>query len=83
MTWPFGLLSASRPWPCEERAERAIYIGVQEKPDVSPMYGRMDGEGELLYGAALMASGPVEIKRRPGVNGNVVTVVVDIGALGH
>ena len=27
------------------------------------MYGGTDGEGELLYGLALMASGPAEIER--------------------
>ena len=47
------------------------------------MYGGTDGEGEPLYGAALMASESAEIERKLRVNGNVVTVLVDSGASGH
>ena len=46
------------------------------------MYGRTDGERKSLYGAALIASEPAEIERKPRVNGNVVTVLIDSGASG-
>ena len=82
-TWSFGSLSASRPWPFEERAKPAISLGGQEKPDFSYMYGTTDGEGEQLYDTALMASRPAEIERKPYVNGNVDAVLVDRGASGH
>ena len=64
-TWPFGLLSASRPWPFEERAKPVISFGGQEKPDFSYMYGGTDGEGEPLYGLAPMESEPAEIETPP------------------
>ena len=82
-TWPFGSLSASRPWPFEEQAKPAIYFGGQEKPDVSYMYGGTDGEGEPLYGMAPMESEPAEIEHKPHESSNVVTVLVDSGASGH
>lgn len=47
------------------------------------MYGATNDESERLYGAALVASGPVEIERKPHANGNVVNVLVDSGISGH
>ena len=79
-TWSFGSLSASRPWPFEERAKPAISFGGQEKPDFY-MYGGTDGEGEPPYGMAPMESEPARIERNE--SGNVVTVLVDNGASGH
>ena len=43
----------------------------------------IDGWGESLYSVALMTSGPGEIERKPRVNGNVVTILVDSGASCH
>ena len=68
-TWRFGPLSASRPWAFEERTKPPLSFGGQEKPYFSYLYRGTDAEGELLYGAGLMASGPTEIERKPHVNG--------------
>ena len=38
---------------------------------------------EPLYCAPLMTSGPTEIERKPHVNGQFYTVLIDIGAWGH
>ena len=63
-TWPFGSLSASRPWPFDERAKPAISFVGQEKPDFY-MYGGTDGEGEPRYSTTPMESEPSEIERTP------------------
>ena len=47
------------------------------------MYGRTDGEGQLLYDTALMASGPAAFKHKPSSGDDTVTVLVDSRASGH
>ena len=58
-TWPFGSLSASRPWPFEERAKPDLWFRCQEKPDFY-MFGGTDGEGEPLYGLTPNESEPAD-----------------------
>ena len=66
-----------------EREKPAISLGGQDEPDLSYMYEGTDGEGELLYGPALMASGPAAFKHMPSAGDDSVTVLVDSGAVGH
>ena len=80
--WPFSSLSASRPWPFEERAKPAISFGVQEKSDFSYMNGETDGDGGSFYGMAPVEPEPAEIECKPDESGNV-TVLVDSRASGH
>ena len=47
------------------------------------MYEGTDGEGEPLYGTALMASGPAAFKHSSIAGDDGVTVLVDTGASGH
>ena len=82
-TWPFGSLTAARPWPFVEREKPAISLGGQDEPDLSYMYGGIDGEGEPVCGTALMASGPAAFKHKPSAGDDSVTVLVDSGASGH
>ena len=82
-TWSFGLLTATRPWPFVEREKPAILLGGQDEPDLSYMCGGADDEGELLYGMALMASGPTAFKHKPSVGDDSVTVFVKSGPSGH
>ena len=82
-TWPFGPLTAAHPWPFVEREKPAISLGGQDEPDLSYMYGGADGEGEPLYGTALMASGPAALKHKPSAGDDSVTVLVDNGTSGH
>ena len=82
-TWAFGPPTAARPWPFVEREKSAIFLGGQNEPDLSYMYGGIDGEGEPLYGTALMASGPAAFKHKPSAGDDSVTVLVDNGASGH
>ena len=49
----------------------------------SPMHGGTDGEGEPLYGTALMASEPAAFKHKPSAGEDSVTVFVDSGAFFH
>ena len=73
----FGPLTAACPWPFGDREKPVIYLGGQDEPDLSYMYGGTDGEGEPLYGTALMASGPVAFKHKPSAVDNSVTVLVN------
>lgn len=57
----------------EEHDKPAISFGDQEEPDFSCIYGGTGGEGEPLYGTALVASVPAEFERKPHVNANVIT----------
>ena len=66
-----------------EREKPAISLGGQDKPDLSYMYEGTDGEGELLHGPALIASGPATFKHMPSAGDDSVTVLVDSGAFGH
>ena len=34
-SWPFGTLTAARPWPFVEREKPAISLGGQDEPDLS------------------------------------------------
>ena len=47
------------------------------------MYGRTDGEGQLLYDTALMVLGPAAFKHKPSSGDDTVTVLVDSRASGH
>ena len=77
-------LSASRPWPFEERAKPAISFGVQERSNFSYMNGGTDGEGGSFYGMAPVEPELAEIERKPLESGNnVATVLVDSGASSH
>ena len=58
-------------------------LGGQDEPDLSYMFGGGDGEGEPLYGMALIASGPAAFKHKPSAGDDSVTVLVDSGASGH
>ena len=66
-----------------EREKPAISLGGQDEPDLSYMYEGTDGEGEPLYGPALMALGPAAFKHMPSAGDDSVTVLVDSGAFGH
>ena len=44
---------------------------------------RIDGEGELLYGTALMTSEPAASKHKASAGDDSVSVLVDSGASGH
>ena len=82
-TWPFGPLTAARPWPFLEREKPAISLGGQDESDLSYMYGGTDNEDEPLYRTALMASGPAAFKHKPSAGDESVTVLVDSGASDH
>ena len=82
-TWPFGLLTATRPWSFVERKKLAILLGEEDEPDLSFMYGGADGKGEPLYGTALVASGPAAFKHKPSAGDDSVTALVGSGASGH
>ena len=82
-TWPFGPPTAARPWPFVEREKPAFSLGGQDEPDLFYIYGGTDGEGEPLYGTALMASGPAAFKHKLSAGDDRVTVLVDSGASGH
>ena len=64
-TWPFGPLTAARPWSFVEREKPAISLGGHNEPDLYYMYEGTDGELEPLYGTALIASGPAALKHKP------------------
>ena len=66
-----------------EREKPAISLGGQDDPNSSYMYGGTNGEGEPIYGTALMASGPVAFKHEPSAGDDSVTVFVDIGESGN
>ena len=78
--WPFGPLTATRPWPFVEIEKPAISVGRQDEPVLSYMYGETDGEGEPLYGTDLMASEPSTFKHKPSAGDDSVIVLVDSGA---
>ena len=82
-TWPFGPLTAVRPWPFVEREKPAISLGGQDEPDLSYMYGGTDDEVEPPYGNALMSSAPAAFKHMPRAGDDSVAVLVDSGASGH
>ena len=82
-TWPFGPLTAARPWPFVEREKLAILLGRQDEPDLSHMCRGAEGKGEPLYGTALVASGPAAFKHEPIAGDDTVTVLVDSGASVH
>ena len=82
-TWPFGPLAVARPWPFVEREKLPISLGGQDKPDLSYMYGGIDGEGEPLYGTVMMASGPAAFTHKPTAVDDSVSVLVDTGASDH
>ena len=65
-----------------EREKPAILLGGQDEPDLFYVWGT-DGEGEPLYGTALMASGPAAFKHKPSAGDDSVTVLVDSGVSGH
>ena len=58
-------------------------LGGQHEPDISYMYRGTDGEGEPLYGTALMVSGPAACKHKPSAGDDRFTVLVDSGASSH
>ena len=66
-----------------EREKPTILLGGQDEADLSYMYGGTDGEGELQYGTALMASEPAAFKHTPSAGDETVTVLMDSGASGH
>ena len=66
-----------------EREKPAISLDGQDESDLSYMYGGTDGEGKLLYGTTLMASGPAAFKHRPSAGDDSVNVLLDSGASGH
>ena len=76
-TWPFGPLTAARPWLFVKHEKPAILLCVQDEPNLSYMYGETDSEGEPLYGTALMASGPAAFKHKLSAGDDSVTVLVD------
>ena len=78
-TWPFGPLTAARPWPFVEREKPAISLDGQDELDFSYMYGGTDGEGKPLHGTALMASGPVAFNHKSSAGDDTVTVLKDSG----
>ena len=82
-TWPFGSLTAARPWPFVKREKPATLLGGQGEPDLFYMYGGTDGEGKPLHGTALMASRPAAFKHKAGAGDDSVTVLVDSGASGY
>ena len=82
-TWPFGPLTAARPWPFVEREKLPISLGGQDKPDLSYMYGGIDGEGESLYGTVMMASGPAAFTHKPTAVDDSVSGLVDSGVSDH
>ena len=82
-TWLFGPLTAARPWKFVEREKPAILLGGQDEPGLFYMYGGTDGEGEPLYGTALMASGPAAFEHKSCADDDSVTVLVDSGLSGH
>ena len=82
-TWPFGQLTAAHPWPFVEREKPAISLGGSDEPDLFYMYEGTDGEGEPLYGTALMASGSATFKHKPSAGDEIVTLLVDSGESGH
>ena len=82
-TWPFGRLTGACPWSFVEREKPGISLGGQIEPDLSYMYGGTDGEGEPLYGTALIASEPAAFKQKPSAGDDSVTALVNSGAFGH
>ena len=60
-----------------------ISLGEQDEPDSSYMNRETDGEGEPLYGTALMASGPAAFKHKSSAGDDSVTVLVDSGTFCH
>ena len=82
-TWPFGPLTAARPWPSVEREKPAISLGEQDEPYLSYVYGGPDGEGQPPYGTALVVSRPAAFKHKPSAGDESVSVLVDSGASGH
>ena len=82
-TWPFGPLTAARPWPFVEREKLAILLGRHDEPDLSYMCRGAEGKGEPLYGTALVASGPAAFKHEPIAGDDTFTVLVDSGASVH
>ena len=66
-----------------EREKPVILLGGQNEPDLFYMNGGTDGEGEPLYGTALMASEPATFKHKPSASDDSITVLVDNGASGH
>ena len=82
-TWLFGPLTATRPCLFVEHKKLSIPLGEQDEPDLSYMYGGTDGEGEPLYGTALMEWGPAAFKHKLSAGDDSVTLLVDSGASGH
>ena len=82
-TWPFGPLTAARPWSFVEREKPATSLGGEDEPDLAYMYGETDGKGEPLYGTALVASGPAAFQHKPSAGDDNVSVLLDNRASGH
>ena len=72
----------ARPWPFVEREKPASSLGGQDESNLS-YNGGTDGEGEPLYGTALMASGPAAFKHKFSAGDDSVTVLVDSEVSGH
>ena len=70
-TWPFGPLTAARPWPLVEREKPSILLGGKDEPDLSYMYGGPDG------------TEPAAFKHKPSAGDDSGTVLVDSRASGH
>ena len=66
-----------------EREKPTILLGGQDEPGLSYMYRGAEGEGEPLYGKAVMASGPAAFKHKPSAGNDSVTVVVHSETSGH
>ena len=81
-TWPSGPLpsvrSAPHPWPFVDRFKPIIWLGEQDKPNVTHTYERVN-----IYGTGLMASESVGVEQKPHDGDKQVTVLVDRGALGN
>ena len=83
-TWPLGPLPSihpvNRPWPFVERSKPTISLDKQDKPGVTCVHGRGNEEDVSIYGTALMASEPPDVKQKPQDGDNKITVLVDSGA---
>ena len=77
------LSAASRPWPFEEHAKPAMYLGVSKSQTSTNTVVGTGDVGKPLHGAALKLSGPVDIERTFDVHSDVVASLVDSGASGQ
>ena len=74
---------SSRPWSFVEQSKLTNLLGEEDKPDVTHIYGRANGDGVPIYGAAPLVSETPGVEQKSDDRDNQVTVLVDSRASGN